>query len=153
MELEKEIKKLGRQNKGVRFGRIAENKKHKYNDTEEAFYKAWRGEDGYRYGEARHLTNLLSSKSSGIIIKPTMRERVIVATIIQWLGSNCGMGFLKDVLSRCGFTLTTADSLKQQREYLAQELAKVSDLEKRIKEQIAEKELLKKEVSKFLLSS
>ncbi len=33
------------------------------------------------------------------------RERMIVATVIQWLGSNCGMSFLHSTLGKCGYKI------------------------------------------------
>lgn len=33
------------------------------------------------------------------------RERVIIATIIQWLGSNIGFDFLRRALDRCGYEI------------------------------------------------
>lgn len=33
------------------------------------------------------------------------RERMIVATVIQWLGSNCGMCFLEQALKRSGYKI------------------------------------------------
>lgn len=30
------------------------------------------------------------------------RDRMVAATVIQWLGSNCGQYFLKQVNERCG---------------------------------------------------
>jgi hypothetical protein len=35
----------------------------------------------------------------------TLRERVIVATVIQWLGSNVGWCFLEKCINRCGYDL------------------------------------------------
>lgn len=35
----------------------------------------------------------------------THKERLIVATIIQWLGTNCGRCFLERVLDRCGYRI------------------------------------------------
>lgn len=35
----------------------------------------------------------------------TPRERIIVATVIQWLGTNCGWGFLTECLRKCGWRL------------------------------------------------
>jgi hypothetical protein len=32
----------------------------------------------------------------------TDREKRIVATVIQWLGTNCGRSFLHEALKRCG---------------------------------------------------
>lgn len=37
--------------------------------------------------------------------KITERDRVIAATVIQWLGSNVGMGFLHAALERAGYRL------------------------------------------------
>ncbi|MDH6308090.1 hypothetical protein M2451_002609 [Dysgonomonas sp. PFB1-18] len=34
------------------------------------------------------------------------RDRVIAATVIQWLGSNCGFSWLCDVMKRCGYKIT-----------------------------------------------
>jgi hypothetical protein len=36
------------------------------------------------------------------IYKLTRRERVIIATIVQWLGSNCGWSFLSKCVELCG---------------------------------------------------
>lgn len=35
----------------------------------------------------------------------TYRDRIILATVIQWLGSNIGMHFLRDALGACGFEI------------------------------------------------
>lgn len=35
----------------------------------------------------------------------TQRVAVIVATVIQWLGTNCGFAFLDNVLRKCGHTI------------------------------------------------
>lgn len=34
---------------------------------------------------------------------PTYRDRVVAATVIQWLGSNVGFAFVVDCLRRCGY--------------------------------------------------
>lgn len=33
------------------------------------------------------------------------RDRAIVATVIQWLGTNCGWCFLEETLKKCGYTI------------------------------------------------
>jgi hypothetical protein len=33
----------------------------------------------------------------------TERDRIIAATVVQWLGSNVGMSFLHEALGRCGY--------------------------------------------------
>lgn len=43
----------------------------------------------------------------------TPRDRKIVATIIQWLGTNVGMGFLHEALRRCGLYIGTRDETRQ----------------------------------------
>lgn len=35
----------------------------------------------------------------------TERDQIIAATLIQWLGSNVGMAFLRDSLRRCGYVI------------------------------------------------
>lgn len=37
------------------------------------------------------------------------RERTIVATVIQWLGSNCGFSFLQEALRRAGYRIVPTD--------------------------------------------
>lgn len=39
------------------------------------------------------------------IYKLTLREQKIIASIIQWLGTNCGFGFLMTCLERCGYNI------------------------------------------------
>lgn len=41
------------------------------------------------------------------------RDRTIAATLMQWLGSNVGFGFLEEMLRRCGFYIVSADALKE----------------------------------------
>jgi hypothetical protein len=36
---------------------------------------------------------------------PTERDRIVAATVIQWLGTNCGMCFLGNALERCGYKI------------------------------------------------
>lgn len=35
-------------------------------------------------------------------IQPTERDAVIAATVIQWLGSNVGLSFIREALNKCG---------------------------------------------------
>ena len=39
----------------------------------------------------------------------TKRERMIVATVVQWLGSNCGFCFLQKTLRKCGYRIVKED--------------------------------------------
>jgi len=51
------------------------------------------------------------SGDSVCIYNLTEREQCIIATIIQWLGTNVGFGFLQEVLKQSGYFLT---SLKKE---------------------------------------
>lgn len=35
----------------------------------------------------------------------TLRDRIVAATVVQWLGSNVGMSFLEMALKRCGYKI------------------------------------------------
>ena len=43
------------------------------------------------------------------------RERMIVATAIQWLGTNCGFCWLQETLRKCGYELKKIDGDKYGR--------------------------------------
>ncbi len=43
------------------------------------------------------------------IKKITLRERMIVATVIQWLGSNCGFSWLCATLEKAGYKVVPID--------------------------------------------
>ena len=65
-------------------------KPERENQREVAFSEAWKRENGYgRNGN--HLVDQL-------IPDATQRDATVAATIIQWLGSNVGIGFLRDVI-------------------------------------------------------
>ena len=40
----------------------------------------------------------------------TKRDACIVATVIQWLGSNVGFDFLRTCLEKCGYRLDRIDN-------------------------------------------
>lgn len=64
---------------------------HRFRDNpeEERFAKAWAD-----LGD-RHLDCLLDG--ADVYQPATDRERVVAATVIQWLGSPVGQGFLRDL--------------------------------------------------------
>ncbi len=39
----------------------------------------------------------------------TERDEIVIATVIQWLGSNCGMSMLGEALRRCGYRICKED--------------------------------------------
>lgn len=64
------------------------------NPREVAFAEQWAREH-----EHHDLLAILLAES------PTEEERHAVATVIQWLGSNVGMSFLREALERCGMRI------------------------------------------------
>jgi hypothetical protein len=92
-------------NKGYKFERT------KYNPRENAFYLQWMKENkpnpGINFGQGI-LQDLFIEQSKDFPLTRkyveiiTNRDRYIAATVIQWLGTNCGMAFLNDALKRFG---------------------------------------------------
>jgi len=90
----------------------------KNNPREQAFFEQWMKENiplrGINFGNGilqdifceRDITNQSKIHYKEIINE---RDRMIVATVIQWLGTNCGMSFLRQALSRFGEKITTID--------------------------------------------
>lgn len=37
--------------------------------------------------------------------EPTERDRIIAATVFQWVGSNCGLFSVTEALEKCGYSL------------------------------------------------
>lgn len=69
-------------------------------DLERAFAFAWM-EKHDTFG-SDHLQSLLSSGDPFGEPVVTQRDASVAATIIQWLGTNCGWGFLCEVLRKHG---------------------------------------------------
>jgi hypothetical protein len=91
-------------------------KRCRHNPREKAFYEHWRHENEIRPGinsghgilqdlfiETDEPLKLLSRRHK--VREITKQDRELVATVIQWLGSNCGMSFLMDALRDCGYTM------------------------------------------------
>lgn len=91
-------------------------KRLEHNERERAFHDQWLQENApvsyvnHGHGILQDLfiegssMNLLGSRR--VIEEISNRDRQIVATVIQWLGSNCGMCFLSEALSRFGAKIT-----------------------------------------------
>jgi hypothetical protein len=81
----------------------------KHNPREKAFHDQWQQENApvshvnHGHGILQDLfineTGPFTKKISEVM---SQRDRMIVATVIQWLGSNCGMCFLEESLKRFG---------------------------------------------------
>lgn len=82
-------------------------------DIENSFSKKWKEEQNRTNINHGHgvLQDLFINPSGSMfkndeaITKITDRDRLIVATVVQWLGSNCGMCFLNEVLSDSGYRI------------------------------------------------
>lgn len=98
-------------NRGIRESRI------EHNDREKAFHDQWLKEnkpDGFTCNGVGLLQALFIEDSLSVMKMKTVRkisrpERMVVATVIQWLGSNIGWCFLSDSLKRCGYKIVPID--------------------------------------------
>lgn len=85
-----------------------------HNDRELAFQQQWikenRMERGINMGNGilQDLFTFQRQRSNlkDIELEISKRERMIVATVIQWLGTNCGWSFLELSLKKCGYKIT-----------------------------------------------
>ena len=86
---------------------------HPCSAREEAFAKRWRKENdppsflNHGVGVLDHLL-YLSPEQDRFTGESTPREEQVAATVIQWLGTNCGFSFLEEALKDCGFTIREA---------------------------------------------
>ena len=65
----------------------------KDNPEERRFAEAWAD----RNATGKHLAYLLTVGDQRFPTAPTGREEQVAATVIQWLGSPVGQGFLRDM--------------------------------------------------------
>lgn len=88
--------------------------KKQNNPRERAFAKAWSREaretlqalmlvGSAPLTEHPALTAIMNRRRTAYVIDA--RDAEIVATVIQWLGSNCGMAFLSEALRECGYQI------------------------------------------------
>ena len=83
---------------------------NEHNPREVAFSETWKEENypqrGVNFGQGQ-LQDIFIEQISVFPMRYKVlevinnRDRKIVATVIQWLGSNCGMGFLEKSLNKC----------------------------------------------------
>jgi hypothetical protein len=114
--VDKDILKLGREHKGFRHERMKDRNGH----YERAFYKTWKhwNEEkswlNFGFGILQDLLVIpedhpvmsIFRKHKGFKVIINNRDKFIVATVIQWLGTNVGFGFLHEALKKCGYQLT-----------------------------------------------
>ncbi len=72
---------------------LSANRLNDDNPREVAFSHLWQKEN-----DLHHLLEYLLSEDPNRRCQLNQRDVVVAATTIQWLGSNCGMAFLRDVI-------------------------------------------------------
>jgi hypothetical protein len=86
--------------------------RHQFNPREKAFAETWHDDNKIKvwvnngYGLLQDLfidRDKFSHKR--FLYRITVNDRAIVATVIQWLGSNIGMDFLERALKKAGYKL------------------------------------------------
>ncbi len=88
-------------------------------DLENSLSKNWKAEQkrkniNYGHGILQDLfINPSGSmfKNDSALTKITDRDRLIAATVIQWLGTNCGMCFLNEAMIEAGYKIVKDDTL------------------------------------------
>lgn len=102
-----------------------ERTKHEHSQREKAFHEQWLHENfpqgGVNFGRGilqdlfmKHRDNKIQNLGfQEESIRITKRERRIVATVIQWLGTNVGWCFLGEALGRCGYQVVSQKEYKE----------------------------------------
>lgn len=116
-------------NVGIRHERI------KHNVREKAFFVNWLKENipspGVNGGRGL-LSCLFADYDKVSFSEITLRERMIVATVIQWLGSNIGFGFIETTLKDCGYNVISTKDYEALKNEL-NSLKELKELAKKIK--------------------
>lgn len=101
------IKINGARNLGFNLERL----KYSNSDLERSFSEEWQKENkkrpGINKGHGILQDHFIEDGlyRATFLCEITHKERLIVATIIQWLGTNCGRCFLERVLDKCGYRI------------------------------------------------
>lgn len=80
----------------------------KTNDREKAFSDLWKKENKIEsWVNQGHgtLQNIVIGKDQLPLFYITKNDRIIVATVVQWLGTNIGFNFLERALKKCGYKI------------------------------------------------
>jgi hypothetical protein len=123
--------KIAKRNKGVSWERVDREMIDGRPNPEKIFQEVWNQENSQKRGLGLAQTLLIVSKRSADLFdgpdrndKPvwnvmqgeavciydlTEREQRIIATIIQWLGTSVGFGFLHEVLGKSGYYIASKD--------------------------------------------
>lgn len=91
--------------------------KQPHGDLEKAFADEWERENkkspglNYGHGLLQDLMFCGSTYFARAVHWVTPVERWIAATVIQWLGTNCGFCFLCTCLEKCGYVVMKREDL------------------------------------------
>lgn len=105
--------KMDKKNLGLKDrGDFYERTEH--NSLEKAFAEHWQRENKTRTC-AYHGVGLLQAlfDTPGHRHQVSESERFVAATVVQWLGTNCGFGFLCEVLRKDGMRIVDIKSGKE----------------------------------------
>ena len=92
-------------NKGLKFQRLHPDAG---NPKEVIFAKHW---ESANTGTSSTLNWLLGPHNQQVEVSG--RERIVAATVVQWLGSPIGFNFLEEALKECGYTLEPIAAAKE----------------------------------------
>lgn len=106
-----DILKLGGVHKGYKHERM----NYSDNELERIFHSEWKKENkqipfvNFGWGTLQDLfatpPKHWTQKHGGFKVLINARDQYIVATVIQWLGTNCGFCFLSNVLRKAGYKI------------------------------------------------
>jgi len=93
---------------------------------ERAFAEVWREEAGKvvpalfvpRSRMGKGLYNFFASGSP--ILNLDRLHRAMIATVVQWFGSNVGFSFLERALCKCGYSIIRTEALDEMRQELVE---------------------------------
>jgi uncharacterized membrane protein len=86
---------------------------------ERAFARVW-------MDERPVLRHILAPRGSGSVHFVEKREAEVAATVIQWLGTNVGFGFLRRALEECGYEVVEKNRHEVRARIQAEELLAMS---------------------------
>jgi len=107
------IKKNGSKNLGWKTDRLNYDPKDIENALSEHWVKENKKKAGINFGQGI-LQDLFFQRTghpfsvmadTKLFLKITNRDRLIVATVIQWLGTNVGFCWLREALSKAGYDI------------------------------------------------
>lgn len=106
--------------------RSIDYRRTRFNHREHAFASAWERENevrpGLNFGHGTLMGLMVDQRQPGHDWHPlfysrhtiTNRDAAIVATVVQWLATTCGMEFLRTALKACGYLIVPDQAWRDQ---------------------------------------